>query len=287
MCEWVVLVESTGNRTNDEGTNRYLEERKSLLEELNTALHDLEKKTSSKKLEVAAGAIVLKSTIDELISRMSGSYDENMHKYYYIDFLRGRDVVLNDEFLPDMRGKFVDFEDLSLSNRILRHSKANLMTFAEKLDDIFNNYGDDYGTAELIVKYLEDIGKEIDSEKYNIKKSEEQAREDAKIKLEDFIENLEFAQSCGLIEETKENKKEKIQKIANEWYENAKESRNYGFFNMVLEQYRNKIREDAKVRGYALLQELDKIKAVSGTDERMQKRIERIQENINDPMWYT
>ena len=35
-----------------------------------------------------------------------------------------------------------------------------------------------------------------------------------KIRLNNFIENLELAQSYGQIEETKENKKEKIQKIA-------------------------------------------------------------------------
>lgn len=180
-----------------------------------------------------------------------------------------------------MRGKFVDFEELSLSNRILRHSNSKLMTFEEKLDYIFNNYGDDYGTAELIAEYLTENGVKFDEDKYNVKESVEKAEADAKIKLDDFIENLELAQSCGQIEETKENKKEKIQKIAYEWFDYANESKNYGFFNMVLEKYRLKIHEDAKVRGKALLKELDKIKEVSGDGELMQKRIYRIQEMID------
>lgn len=155
------------------------------------------------------------------------------------------------------------------------------MTFEEKLDYIFNNYGDDYGTAELIAEYLTENGVKFDEDKYNVKESVEKAEADAKIKLDDFIENLELAQSCGQIEETKENKKEKIQKIAYEWFDYANESKNYGFFNMVLEKYRLKIHEDAKVRGKALLKELDKIKEVSGDGELMQKRIYRIQEMID------
>ena len=65
-----------------------------------------------------------------------------------------------------------------------------------------------------------------------------------------------------------ENKKEKIQKIAYEWFDYANESKNYGFFNMVLEKYRLKIHEDAKVRGKALLKELDKIKKEFGRERR-------------------
>ena len=58
--------------------------------------------------------------------------------------------------------------------------------------------------------------------------------------LNNFIENLELAQSYGQIEETKENKKEKIQKIANEWFAYADETKNYGFFKRILEEYEKK-----------------------------------------------
>lgn len=74
-----------------------------------------------------------------------------------------------------------------------------------------------------------------------------------------FIENLELAQSYGQIEETKENKKEKIQKIANEWFAYADETKNYGFFKRILEEYEKKLHEDAKVRGEALLREVEGI----------------------------
>lgn len=281
LCDWIGLVDATGNLVDDEGSKSFRAIKKNLVEELQIASTDIEKKTSDSNIEEAAGATVLKNTIDELLARLEGTFSEKMHKYYYIDFLRGREILLDESFLPDMRGKFVDFDNLSLSKRILRHTKSELMSFEGKLDDIFNNYGDDYGTAELIEEYLRDTGVEFNEEKYNIKKSVEQAEADARIKLDDFIENLELAQSYGQIEETKENKKEKIQKTAYEWFDYANESRNYGFFNMVLESYRLKLHEDAKVRGKALLKELDKIKEVSSDADRMYKRIDRIQEMID------
>lgn len=280
MCEWLLLVGETENLKDDEGIIRYKEMNKELLSDLSESISDIDKKGISSSVEEAAGNIVLKSTLQELISRVDGSYDERMQKYYYIDFLRGKDILLDGEYLPDMRGKFVDFKELSLSNRILRHSQAELMSFEEKLDDIFHNYGDDYGTAELIVSYLEDMGNFSFSEKYNIKKSEEMAQIEAKYKLDGFIENLELAQSYGQIEETRENKKEKIQKIANEWFDYAKESKNYGFFNMVLDQYEKKIHEDAKVRGRALLRELDTLKTQGIIDDHKQNKIAKIQEMI-------
>lgn len=281
ICEWINLNYSSTKLSNDEGTKRYNSIKKDLLENADMAVSYIENKMTSLSLKEFAGATVLKNTISELIDRISGKYDENSYKYYYIDFLKGNEVLLDDDYLPDMCVKFADFEELALSSRILRHSRNALISFEERLDNIFCNYGDDYGTAKLIMDYLSDIGRPVDEEKYNIIKSQEQAEEDAKIQLDDFIENLELAQSYGQIEETRENKKEKIQKMANEWFIYAKESKNYGFFKLILENYRKKIREDAKVRGNALLEELKKVEGDVVKNGHKKDRIDKIREMIN------
>ena len=281
ICEWINLNYSSAKLSNDEGTKRYNSIKKDLLENADMAVSYIENKMTSLSLKEFAGAAVLKNTISELIDRISGKYDENSYKYYYIDFLKGNEVLLGDDYLPDMCVKFADFEELALSSRILRHSRNALISFEERLDNIFCNYGDDYGTAKLIMDYLSDIGRPVDEEKYNIIKSQEQAEEDAKIQLDDFIENLELAQSYGQIEETRENKKEKIQKMANEWFIYAKESKNFGFFKLILENYRKKIREDAKVRGNALLEELKKVEGDVVKNGHKKDRIDKIREMIN------
>ena len=69
--------------------------------------------------------------------------------------MRGSDVLLDEEYFPDKRGNFADFEKLSLPARILRHSKLELLSFEEKLEHIFKEYGDDYGAAEQILDYMQ------------------------------------------------------------------------------------------------------------------------------------
>ncbi len=293
MCEWIALVEKVIERKDDEGKRRYKEGKKELLAGLVSAKAELQAKHNGRTAEELAGMLVLEETLRELCARLDGSYEEWKQKYYYIDFLRGEYVLLTESpegYLPDMRGQFMDFQELSLSRRILKHVQTPLVSFEKRLEDIFKNYGDDYGSAELIVRYLEDQEKagtgtaypELYEIKNNLKKSEEMAESEAKLELDDFIETLELAQSYGQIEETKENKKEKIQKIANEWFAYAKESKNYGFFKMVLQQYRRKIYEDAKVRGRALLQELEQIREQGNLEERIQRRIAKIQEMIEN-----
>lgn len=281
MCNWIVLVGQSRSLKDDEGSRRYKEIKRELIDNLKNACDKLYINQECMNEGEYAGAVVLEDTLRELIARLDGTYNECQYKYYYVDFLRGKNVLLDENFLPDMRGKFSDFQDLSLPNRILKHAKENLMTFEEKIEDIFKQGGEDYGTAKLIMRYSEEMGIVL-SENYAIDESEERACLEAKLKLDSFIENLELAQSYGQIEETKENKKEKIQKIANEWFEYAKESHNYGFFYIVLDKYAKKIREDAKVRGGALSKEVERIKVQGNLTEYAKKRVEKIEEMINN-----
>ncbi len=280
MCDWVLLVEETHNLKSDKGSNLYKEIRKKLIENMKNATKELEKKHSKMQLEQLAGAMILENTLKEFVARMDGSFNEKTYKYFYVDFLRGKSVLLDENYFPDVKGNVRDFKELTLANRVFVHSKEKLMTFEEKLNDIFYNYGDDYGSAKLIIDYLEDINEKSFDYNYDVKSSEEPAGKDAENKFNEFIENLELAQSYGQIEESKENKKEKIQKIASEWFEYAKLSKNYGFFNRVLKMYQTKMQEDAKVRGIALLQELDQIKAKEKIDDKMQTKISKIEEMI-------
>lgn len=281
LCEWSSLVNDKNISVDDVGAKRYSEIQQKLISELEVAIDEMQKRAENASEQEQAGAVVLENTLRELIARLDGSYDERSYKYYYIDFLRERYVLLDENYLPDMQGKFVDFQELSMLNRILSHSKAKLMTFREMLDMIFISYGDDYGSAKLIMDYLEVYGDTSYIDSYNIKVSQEQAQKEAAIKLKNFIENLELAQSYGQIEENKENKKEKIQRIANEWFEYANKTKNYGFFKMILEQYEKKIHEEAKVRGETLMKEIESIKNQSSANANRQKRIEKIQEMID------
>ena len=158
LCEWSSLVNDKNVSAEDAGAQRYKEIRKELMKKLAKAVAEMDKRQKATEASEQAGAIVLKNTIQELMARIDGSYDERSCKYYYIDFLRANYVLLDEDYLPDMQGKFVDFQELSLANRVLEHSKARLLSFEEMLNSIFVEYGDNYGSAELIMSYLEAYG---------------------------------------------------------------------------------------------------------------------------------
>ena len=117
----------------------------------------------------------------------------------------------------------------------------------------------------------------------NIESGEVYAKETADLRKEDFIGNLELAQSYGQIDNSVEDKKEKILQIVDEWYEWALESSNYGFFKRVMDRYLDEIREEAKSREADLLEQLESFKdtTVAGLSaEEKEKRVARIQAMI-------
>ena len=154
-CEWIDLGSGRSRSENDAGEKRYREIKSDLRAELKAAEKIVQKKEIAEDIYVQAGKAVLAQTIKELLARLDGRYKEESHKYFYIDFLRGSEVLLDEEYFPDKRGNFADFEKLSLPARILRHSKLELLSFEEKLEHIFKEYGDDYGAAEQILDYMQ------------------------------------------------------------------------------------------------------------------------------------
>lgn len=280
ICDWIGIVDATSSNS-DEGFERYWESKKDISTELISALESINTATLSPS-EERAGRIILRDTIAEIINRIDGSYSEKDHKYYYIDFLRGNYVWLDDDYFPDMHGRFVDLPELSLPNRIIAHSKSKLMSFEEKLDDIFDKRGDDYGSAKLIIGYLKDTQPDIDLPKYDIETAVDYAKEEAKLKLAGFTENLEFARVCGHIEENKENIKEKISGIVHDCYQYAEETHNYSFLKSVMDSYTRKIREDAKIRGKALTDELVKLKSNKTLSDAKEELILQIESMIDE-----
>ena len=93
MCEWSSLVNDKNVSAEDAGAQRYKEIRKELMKKLAKAVAEMDKRQKATEASEQAGAIVLKNTIQELMARIDGNYDERSYKYYYIDFLRANYVL--------------------------------------------------------------------------------------------------------------------------------------------------------------------------------------------------
>ena len=290
LAKWCNLVERISNQTEDEGDIAYKKVRKPLIDNITSVISDMETVSSDEAAEnpEKAGLHVLIYTLKEILSCLTGEYDESVKKYFYAPFLLTDDVMLDEDYLPDLDMHSSTMSTLWPTVRILEHVaklRSREHTYEHRLTEILDGQGDDYGAARLIVDYLmtKEPTDELAEISSNIESGEIYAKETADLRKEDFIGNLELAQSYGQIDNSEEDKKEKILQIVDEWYEWALESSNYGFFKRVMDGYLDEIREEAKSREADLLEQLKSFKetTIPGLSaDAKDKRVARIQAMI-------
>lgn len=292
LARWCVLVDRLNIQTEDGGNAGYKKIRMPLIENVSSAISEMEISLLDTEAEPKrkAGIRIVLYTLREIRDCLKGTYDENTNKYYYVPFMLTDDLMLDEDYLPDLDMHSSTMEALYPMNRIIEHVdkvQAGKYTFEMRLTDILDNKGDDYGVAKLIVDYLSLKGRneELEERSIQIETGEGFAKGTADNRKEDFIGNLELAQSFGQIDNSVEDRKDRILQIIENWYEWACESSNYGFFNRVMNAYLEEIREKAKSRETDLLEQLRIYKetSIAGlSPEEKEKRIVKIQTMIKE-----
>ena len=253
LCEYVNCFEESAPLQSDEGAIEYKKIRTNLIENV----EDAQKILVGKKI---ANATVLIETLQEIKDKLEGTFESVGQKYFYVDFLRGDKVLLEENYLPNFSFNTLDGTNTSIAERIIEHSRAVLPTFEERIKDTFENRGWDFGTAQLIDAYLEEInGKSyIAQSKYNLKDSENAVKKNALKGKKDFFGFLELAQNYGQFEAAPaKNNKEKILKLIDRCFELAQKTNNLGVFFRVKEYWENKTKEDAAKLAPAINRDLD------------------------------
>ena len=206
LCDYVNCFEESAPLQSDEGEIEYKKNRTSLIENAASA----QKILASRK---TAATTVLIETLQEIKDKLDGSFESVGQKYFYVDFLRSDKVLLEENYLPNFSFNTLDGTNTSIAERIIEHFRADLPTFEERVKDIFENKGWDFGSAQLIDAYLEEINgiSYIAQSKYNLKESENAAKKNALKGKKDFFGFLELAQNYGQFEAAPaKNNKEKI-----------------------------------------------------------------------------
>lgn len=273
LCVWVDLTESASDES-DYGVTYYKKIRDPLISNMRSAIQILQEEsgtTDGEELAESAGRIVLQETLLELCARLDGSYRDTLNKYFYIDFLKNDQVLLNEEFLPDLSMEIMELPKWSKQECIKRHAKMPGMDFKDRVRAIFSG-GDDYGSAERIMEYLQEVEGVDLSEEYDFNTSIEYARMATEKKNEDFNEGLELAQSYGQIESISgEDRKDQIQQIVNSLYRETVKTKNYGYYVKLQEAFLEKIKEDAKSRRDSLKKQLDAVEKTEKTKPYLEK----------------
>lgn len=215
--------------------------------------------------------LVLIQTLKEIYAKMKGDNPEFTGKYFYLPFLGDSHVLLNANYQPEYR----DIKELPAMGTLAcieKHAfeggdmsvdlQMRLKGIMEKDTDIVQSIisDDNYGSLRLLTGYINDQQPGFEAEfmkNFRVAMALDFAKKQAKKEFEDFSDELALFQSYGQIDNTEENKKEIILQTAGLLYEAAQEDDNYGFFEKVLVEFKNKIQRDAVVQGDALKQNLE------------------------------
>lgn len=285
LCNYVFLIKSAVSTDSEPALREYKKIRRSLLNDIDDVISAFQCNQES-ELEVLSGKVVLIETLQEIKNRMEGNYKEGNYKFFYVNFLKNNKILLDEDFIPIL-DEVLELPDFTVCDRIIEHCEETEKGWEERLKEIFNG-DDDYGSAELILKYLrtQDIMFENTScQSFSIEKAIVYPQKDIENKRKEFIEDLELAQSYGQIDNTIENIKETMIQIMETWFTWANETRNYGFFARILDAFKEKIHKDAAERAIELNDNLavyleknldwkdDEL--ISGAVEQIKDRIER------------
>lgn len=282
MCDWVDLLENKMVDEKEKGFDLYKKVRDTLIKTIQKVMQRLlmEKKSSN-----LAGRKVLLFTLSELKARLVGTYQPNQEKYFYIRFLANDKVLLNHKYQPDAEMEVAALPEFALTKRIELHAKEEEQEFHTQMQHILDGE-DDYGSAMLLERYFTDCEEEEqeypkqqkyyerqEQQKYyerqeyqeyqayqgnyNITEAILYAEKSARMKWEEFVENLELAESYGQMGNFSENKKENILRAVNECYTYACRTKNFGYFSKVLLAFQKKIEEEAKGRESAIWNEME------------------------------
>lgn len=242
--------------------------------------------------------LVLIQTLKEIYAKMKGDNPEFTGKYFYLPFLGDSHVLLNANYQPEYR----DIKELPAMGTLARIEKhafeggdmsvdlqMRLKGIMEKDTDIVQSIisDDNYGSLRLLTGYINDQQPGFEAEfmkNFRVAMALDFAKKQAKKEFEDFSDELALYQSYGQIDNTGENKKEIILQTAGLLYEAAQEDDNYGFFEKVLVEFKNKIQRDAVVQGDALKQNLENFLLAHQElkeNEAANKLIERIRQCID------
>ena len=259
ICNWISVAKNSTGSDNAFALKIYDETAPKVINELNGIINSCANVISENGFDW--GTESLRIAAEELLSKMKGTYNNKSRRYFFIDFLKGEDVLLNDSYLPETQSTFCGVPGFNILSRIKRHASKENLPLHERFTEILSNIESkhNFRTARLIKEYGEDMDIKELTEHKNLPHYNDclkQARLRFETKNTDFFAELELCESYGTISNLN-GEKDRIWDIANSWYRISKITGDYGFHVRLLEMLRNDISVKAQKKGEKLMRQLE------------------------------
>lgn len=282
ICRWYELMDLSSAdrlRSGDSGRD-YEATKKSLLEKLGAIRdHDAASETDNGK---RVGMLVLSYTADELTKKLTGEWLMGSEKYMFADFLLTDNVLLDNNFKPDISTTFCPMKDFNIFSRILRHIETEKPSLFERIEEIYgrDRENNNYNSAKLIVKYAEEYLQEEIALPDEFEEYEKQAALQAKSRFDEFKGTYAYDSNNGRVF-SNDSFCSRLLDIAGHVYKKCCEDKNFGFFQSFVTQAVEQVRISAADYQDVLSRELESI--VKARPERLtggEKYIELIKQQI-------
>lgn len=263
ICEWVTIADNFENYDNEYAKNEYAKICPIVSGYLSELIQSCEKCNVENGFNW--GNESLRRTAEDLLSKINNTYDVRARKYMFIDFLRGEEILLNEEYLPELQSTFCGWENLNILRRIENHASNSLISFEDRIAEILSEaeIKHNFRSLELIRNYGNDMQISSISEYKEFKQiasCQKQAGNRFNGLYEYFSEEMEASVNYGRISDIN-GEKTSLLDIALKWYDITKITKDYGFYSRILDTIRAKIAVDAQAQGNVLKQQLEELAA--------------------------
>ena len=261
ICDWLSVSEYDDGKVNAYAIKLYQENAPLLEAELSDLIKACEDSLAENGFNW--GTESLRRASCELRDKINGSYNTKLKKYFFMDFLTGEDILLNDSFMPETQSTFCGMHDFCILNRIEHHANSEHPSLYERLSQILSNEESkhNFRSAQLIREYGEDLEITAITGHKDLPQLAEclkQAKRRFERKYQDFAEELDYCVSKGTLLNIN-GEKDKLSDIAFVWYRITRITNDYGFYVKLLENIRHTISVNALKKGEALFRQLEEI----------------------------
>lgn len=97
ICDWLSVAEHSSGNDNNYASSQYDKLMPKVISELNDIITSC---TSVLNKRFDWGTESIRRAAEQILSKMNGTYSNKSRRYFFIDFLKGEDVLLNDSYLP-------------------------------------------------------------------------------------------------------------------------------------------------------------------------------------------
>ncbi|MBQ8791707.1 MAG: hypothetical protein IJZ51_10400 [Ruminiclostridium sp.] len=261
ICDWISVAEHFADNENRFAKDEYTKILPKVKNELSGIIESCAQIRQEKGFDWGTEAVRIAA--EELLAKVDGTYNAKKNKYFFIDFLRGEDILLDDNYLPERLSTFCDMKDFNILSRIERHASIPHPSFSERLSEILSNEETkhNFRTATLISAYGSDMEiAEITAHKdmQRFAECRKQAKRRFEITRNDFLEGLELYESYGTLSNVN-GEKDRLIALADSWYRISRLTNDYGFYSRLLDVIRENISASAVKKGEQLLLKLGKL----------------------------